>query len=241
MKLRFGLIGYGRMGRQVENVALQRGHVVSRKYDLDSPFLPDAKPDDVDVLIEFSHPDSVLNSIELALKYSIPIVVGATGWRHKIKEVERNVHEAEGSLFYAENFSVGMNIFYRIINAAATLCNRFEEYDPFVHELHHREKIDSPSGTALSLADIILKEIERKTEVLPHSASGKIKAEQLHVTSTRGGSTPGSHIVSFDSEADTIELKHAARNRSGFALGAVYAAEWLIGKKGVFCMDDLLS
>ena len=144
-------------------------------------------------------------------------------------------------LIYASNFSLGMNLFFKIVENAAGFFDKFEDFDPFIHEVHHKMKVDSPSGTALSLGKILLEKISRKSDILPGTSEGQISPEQLHVTSTRTGNVPGTHMVGFESEADSIELKHTARNRSGFAMGALYAAEWVIGKTGVFTMDDLMN
>jgi len=145
----------------------------------------------------------------------------------------------DSGLLYSSNFSLGMNYFFRIVRRAAELMNNANEYDVFVHETHHRQKLDSPSGTALSLARIVIDQIERKKEILTRPPDGKIKPEMLHVSSTRVGTVAGDHIVGFDSEADSIELRHVAKTRRGFALGALAAARWLHGRKGIYTMDDV--
>lgn len=145
----------------------------------------------------------------------------------------------DSGLLYSSNFSLGMNIFQRLVKRAAELFAKTAEYDPFIHEIHHRQKADSPSGTAITLANILLANIERKNRIYPHTAEGKIDPSALHVSSTRAGSVTGTHSVSFDSEADLIELRHVAKNRHGFALGALAAARWLRGRKGIYTMDDV--
>lgn len=241
MPLKLGLVGYGRMGKEVEKVAHARGHVVLQTYDVPHLLTPDAEVGDIDVFIEFTQPDVALANIEIALKLGKPIVVGTTGWHQHLSEVEDKVKRAGSGLIYASNFSIGMNIFFRLTEFAARLLDNFAEYDPFLHEAHHRGKLDSPSGTAVSLAQLVLANSSRKTELLTSPPAGKIQPHQLHVSSTRSGAIPGMHSVCFDSEADTIELKHTARNRSGFALGAVHAAEWIVGKQGLYSMADLLD
>ncbi|PYS32537.1 MAG: hypothetical protein DMG14_34300 [Acidobacteria bacterium] len=145
----------------------------------------------------------------------------------------------DSGLLYSANFSLGMNYFFRIVRRAAELMNRATEYDPYVHEIHHRQKVDSPSGTALRLAEILLEAIDRKKEILAKPPEGKIGPEMLHVSSTRAGVVAGTHTIGFDSEADSIELKHVAKTRRGFALGALTAARWLRGRKGIYTMDDV--
>jgi len=156
-------------------------------------------------------------------------------------KVEALVKKNDIGLIYASNFSLGVNIFFHLIRAAAQMMNRFSDYDAFIQEIHHKNKLDSPSGTALTMGQIVLKNLNRKKELLNETSHDKIRPEQLHVSSIRSGSVVGTHVLSFDSEADTIELKHTAKNRSGLALGALLAAEWIIGKKGLFTMNDLFQ
>jgi 4-hydroxy-tetrahydrodipicolinate reductase len=170
-----------------------------------------------------------------------PIVIGTTGWDQQKDEIKKLCEEANIGVIYASNFSIGMNIFFRMVKNAATLFNQFPDYDPFIQELHHRMKIDSPSGTALRLGEILLKGITRKNKILTNNPEAKIAENELHISSIRAGSQPGTHLVNFDSDFDTIELKHTVRNRSGFALGAIYAAEWLMGKEGFFNIQDMFT
>jgi 4-hydroxy-tetrahydrodipicolinate reductase len=192
---------------------------------------------DVDVCIDFSMPEAVLSNIRAALEAKRDIVVGTTGWYQHLPELKGEVKDS--GLLYSANYSLGMNYFFRIARHAAELMNRAPSYDLYVHEIHHREKIDSPSGSALRLAQILVEGIERKKEILTKPPEGKIRPDMLHVTSTRAGVVAGTHTIGFDSEADFIELTHVAKTRRGFALGALTAARWLHGRKGIFTMDDV--
>ena len=179
----------------------------------------------------------------------MPIVVGTTGWTSRIKEVEELVKQNDNALFYAGNFSIGVNMFYRIIENASRLMAQYDEYDSAIWEAHHNQKADSPSGTALDIAKYVMKANPKKTEIVVDAFHTQPKPNQLHVSSTRVGNVPGTHTVFFDSNADSIELTHRARNREGFALGAVRASEWLykgissgtLPKGRLYTMDDLLS
>ena len=234
--MRIALIGYGKMGKEIEAAALAAGDTIVQKFDVDRP-ADVASLSDADVCIEFSTPETVVGNIQLALKAQKDIVVGTTGWYDRLPELKTLV--AHSGLLYSANFSVGVNMYFRIVAAAAELMRNAKDYDPYIHELHHRQKADSPSGTALRLADILLKRIDRKKSIATQRMDGKIASDALHVTSTRVGTFAGTHTVGFDSEADLIEITHTARSRKGFALGALRAAHWLHGRKGVFTMDDV--
>ena len=242
------LIGYGKMGKEVERVARLRGHTVCaiigrveaaathKEIDSQGSCLKDA-----DVVIDFTVPASVIGSIRKVTAAKKNMVVGTTGWYDGMTEAKQLVGAAGTGFIYSSNFSVGVNVFYRIVEAAAKLINKVPEYDAFGYELHHNQKLDSPSGTAKSIAEILLKNISRKKQSQYEKLDRKINPEELHFASIRAGSIPGTHVVGFDSEADTIELKHTARSRAGFALGAVMAAEWVKGRKGFFTMNDFIS
>lgn len=242
--MNIALIGYGRMGREVERVAQERGIKIVRRFDVagtgDAVEITRETLKGVDVCIDFSSPESVVETITEIASLGKNLVVGTTGWYDRLDEVRQIVKKHGIGLLYASNFSLGVNIFMKIVMDSARLFQHHPAYDVAVSEVHHRGKSDAPSGTALSLGSVILKEFKRKSELLPETSHGKIKPSQLHVTSTRLGSVTGKHTVLFDSEADTIELTHTAKNRTGFALGAVVAAEWLKGKKGVYTMRDVL-
>ena len=183
----------------------------------------------------------LFRSIEAVINSGKDIVVGTTGWYDKLEDVKKLVKKNNVGLLYCPNFSLGVNLFYQIINTASHIFNKFDDYDMMISEIHHKNKVDSPSGTALSLAQLIVQNVKRKKEILKDTSKEKIKPEQLHVTSTRVGSVIGQHSVMFDSDADSIEITHTAKNRRGFALGALLAAEWIIGKKGVYTMKDVMS
>jgi 4-hydroxy-tetrahydrodipicolinate reductase len=239
--MRLGLIGHGKMGQEIEQLALQRQHTITQFYTEQSPIWTVKDLSDVDVLLDFSLPGAVQKNIEAAARAGINIIEGTTGWYDRLEDVKRLVVKSGIGFIYASNFSLGVNVFFKIAEYAGGLFNHFSDYDVFVHEIHHNQKIDSPSGTALSLGKILTHTVERKTEILTDRAAAQIAPQQLHVSSTRVGAVPGTHTVGFDSMADTIELTHRARNRLGFAMGALAAAEWIQGKQGFFTMDDLLK
>lgn len=241
MKLNIALLGTGRMGKEIEQLAPASGHQITARFDLESPLARTSPADNFDVLIDFTQPDAVPGNVELAAHHHKPLVIGTTGWHEHLPEVEKIVQGSAIGIIHAANFSIGMNLFLRVVAHAATLFDPFEAYDVFIHEMHHRGKADSPSGTALSLGKIVLDKIARKSDLLCSSTEKKISPEQVHLSATRAGTFPGTHVVGFDSAADTIELKHTARNRSGFAAGALVAAEWIMGKQGLFTMDDILD
>ena len=234
--MKIALIGYGKMGREVEAAAKAHGDTIQCVFDSKNPVTPEALQT-VDVCIEFTRPDAALASIRAAVEARKDIVVGTTGWLDQLPAIREKV--TDSALLYASNFSLGMNIFQRIVGRAAELMQNAPNYDPYIQEEHHRQKADSPSGTALTLGNILLDKIARKNHVLPGNASGKIDPEALQIVSLRAGWVTGTHTVGFDSEADLIELRHTAKNRHGFALGALIAARWVQGRKGVFTMDDV--
>ena len=239
--LRIALIGYGKMGKEVERAALDRGMEITARIDIDSPSLSIDEVRRADVAVHFAAPATVQKHVSELAKLRIPIVVGTTGWTKQAQEI-KSIVESEGiGLVYASNFSVGVNVMYRLLREAGSLFDRFSEYDISVHEIHHKDKLDAPSGTALSIADVLLNTIRRKKEVLSGSPEGKIRPEQLQITSGRYGGVVGLHRVTFDSMADSIEIVHTAKNRTGFALGAVVAAEWVKDKKGMFTFEDVLT
>ena len=246
--MKIALIGYGKMGKEVERVAKLRGHAVCAIIDKSDSAATHKLIDgsgsclkDADVVIDFTVPASVIGSIRKVTAANKNMVVGTTGWYDGITEAKQLVGQSGIGFIYSSNFSVGVNVFYRIVEAAAKLINKVPEYDAFGYELHHSQKLDSPSGTAKSIAELLVKNISRKKQVQYDKLDRKINPEELHFASIRSGFIPGTHVVGFDSEADTIELKHTARSRAGFALGAVMAAEWLKGRKGFFTMNDFIS
>jgi len=227
--MNIGIIGYGKMGRMIESMAGPE-MAVKAIFDQRPVFADDAatreRVADVDVLIDFSVPDTAVAHIETACALGVNLVMGTTGWLDQLDAVSQRV-EAHGiALVYASNFSLGVNLFYRVISQAAQLYSRFEAYDVFLHEAHHRFKLDAPSGTALTM------------KALLETAYGE---RPIDTACTRAGHIPGTHRIGFDSAADTIELVHTARSREGFARGALLAAQWVHNKKGCFAFDNVLD
>ena len=242
--MNIALIGHGKMGKEVEQVAKEKGLKVVFIFTEENNtgglgITPDSL-NGVDVCIDFSMPKSVLDNIESVAECGKSIVVGTTGWYDKLEQVKKLVKEKKIGFLYASNFSLGVNIFSQVVTDASRLFDKYSDYDVSIHEVHHKGKADSPSGTALSLGSAVLHSSKRKTEILHETSHGQIKPHQLHITSTRVGHVTGTHTVLFDSESDSIELVHRAKNRRGFALGAVVAAEWLKGKKGFYTMRDVI-
>jgi 4-hydroxy-tetrahydrodipicolinate reductase len=237
------LIGYGNMGKEVERVARERGISVVRTFDSEnirSLRITEESLRGVDVCIDFSTPQVVLENIAAVVECGMNMVVGTTGWYDEMEKVRALVKRNKTGFLYASNFSLGMNIFTQIVMDSARLFDRYPEYDAALHEIHHHAKADSPSGTALALGSVILKAIRRKQELMTGTLRERIAPHQLQISSARVGNVVGTHSVLFDSEADSIELTHTAKNRKGFALGAVIAAEWLKEKKGFFTMRDVI-
>jgi 4-hydroxy-tetrahydrodipicolinate reductase len=231
------------MGKILETTLRKRGHeIVSVTDPFESCGISSA-PEKADVLVEFTRPDTALLNIVLAASLGKPIVVGTTGWHEKLAEASAAVESGGASLLWAANFSLGVNLFYRIAAYAASVMDPFDEYDVAGYEVHHNKKADSPSGTAETLVKRVLSSMNRKKKVLWDSPREKMAPDTMHYASLRVGSVPGIHSLVFDSPADTIEISHSARNREGLAAGAVLAAEWLVAEKrrGVFTMDDVLK
>jgi len=234
------------MGRIVEESALKKGHTIKAIIDptAEGATHKEINSDSlngVDVAIEFSVPEIAIRNIELVAKEGVNLVMATTGWYGQIEKVRKIVKNSGIGFIYASNFSIGVNIFYGIVEAAARRINLIDSYDVFGYELHHNRKQDSPSGTAKSIGEILLSSIDRKKKIVEDKLDRKIKDNEIHFASVRGGDIPGTHVVGFDSTADTIELKHTARNRDGFALGSVLAGEWLNGKKGFFEIQDFMN
>lgn len=242
--MNIALIGYGKMGKEVERVAEERGinviAILSRKNNTRGVGITHDSLKGVDICIDFSVPDSVLDNIKAVAECGKNIVVGTTGWYEKLELVKTLANETKIGVLYASNFSLGLNIFSQIVMDASRLFERYADYDVAINEAHHKGKADSPSGTALSLGAVVLQQMSRKTEILHETSHGQIRPHQLHITSTRAGNIIGTHSVLFDSECDSIELVHTAKSRRGFALGAVVAAQWLKGKQGFYTMRDVI-
>ena len=239
--MRLGLIGYGKMGKEVERLAIERGWTIAARADLTLPPCPLDAMKNADVAIHFASAKTLLSDLQRWAELKKNVVIGTTGWNDQLGRVQTLAEQNGIGILYAANFSLGVNIFYRLLHTAAGLFDHLTEYDVSVHEIHHKDKIDSPSGTALQIADILLQAIHRKTEVLAETSHTKIRPDQLHVTSSRVGAVIGQHSVLFDSAADSIELRHTAKNRTGMALGALLAAEWIQNKKGVFTITQMME
>ena len=237
--LRILLIGYGKMGRTIEMLAKERGHeVVAAISDRQMDLSHICKAYQPNIAFEFTSPSSAPGNLKLLLEAGIPIVCGSTGWLDNWKEVEALVHSAGGSLFYASNYSLGMNLMFKWAEVAGQFLNSLPEYEVDIEEIHHTEKRDIPSGTAITLAEILLAQLSRKTnwELSPNPAK-----DAIGITAIREPDVPGTHTVTFTSVVDTLQMTHTAHSRNGFALGAIRAGEWLMGKKGVFSMEDFLE
>ena len=234
------LIGYGKMGKTIAALAAQRGHEIAGIVDLHASQLniTDFTPATVDVAIEFTHPDSAFVNVTACLRQGLPVVCGSTGWLHHFDEAQELTKELGGSLFYASNYSVGVNLFFHFNEYIAAKMSQFGGYDVAVREIHHTHKIDQPSGTAITAAEGILRHFPAKTTW--RNAPAETPTE-LAIISERAGEVVGTHIVTYTSAVDTLELMHEAHSREGFALGALLAAEWLPGRQGVFGMKELLG
>jgi 4-hydroxy-tetrahydrodipicolinate reductase len=230
------LLGYGKMGKAVEQVALNRGHHIAGR--ITSRNRHNLSRDSADVAIEFSSPEAAVENITWCLQNNLPVVCGTTGWLGKIAVIEKMTRDCNGSFFYASNFSVGVNIFFKVNEYLARLVAGNSTYQAHIEETHHTEKKDAPSGTAITLAEEILKHHNSKTRWVNHPTANPA---ELVIRSYRIPNIPGTHVVRYESALDTLEIKHIANSREGFAMGAVAVAEWLPSKKGVFTMDDFLQ
>lgn len=232
--MKIALLGYGRMGKEIEKIAISRGHeIVIKKDQGDVVDITSA-----DVAIDFSVPTAAFDNISLCLKNGVPVVSGTTGWLEKYDEAVALCNQNKGGFIYASNFSLGVNIFFEINKKLAKMMDNVSDYSTTIEEIHHTKKLDAPSGTAITLAEGIIDNSEKTSWEL----NGDIQDETIiPITAKRIPDVPGTHTISYDSEVDRIEIKHTAHSRKGFALGAVIAAEWIIGKTGVFSMKDVLN
>lgn len=244
--MKLAILGYGKMGRIIEQFAIERGHEIVLKVNADNlTDLSIANLKNAEVAIDFSTPDSVLRNIEICFDAGVAIVVGTTGWYGRLQEIKDQCLEGNNTLLYGSNFSIGVNVFLHVNKILAQMMNRYAQYEVQVEEIHHTEKLDSPSGTAMSIAEGILDRLDRKNEwvnELVGSGTELItKPDQLLIESHRIEEVPGTHTVIYSSEVDEIEFKHKAHSRAGFALGAVLAAEWLHDKTGFFNITDMFD
>lgn len=226
-------MGYGRMGKAIEKIALDRGHEIVIRKDVE-PL--DADLSLADVAIDFSHPTAAFDNIVQCIDAGVPVVSGTTGWLDRYEEARTYCIAKEGAFLYASNFSIGVNLFFNLNGYLARMMSKLKDYEVSMEEVHHIHKLDAPSGTAITLAQEILRNSEKSNWSID-----KASDEDLLINVKRQGEVPGTHTVRYDSEVDSIEIRHTAHSRTGFALGAVVAAEWLRDKKGVFEMSDVLD
>lgn len=240
--MKLALVGMGQMGQAVADLAAQRDHDVVATFDSTKPLLKAdaAALHGADVVIDFSQPDVALDHIHRYCTWRQPAVIGTTGWYDELASVEEWVEAHDATLLYAANFSMGVALLQRALTGMLPLLDRLPDYDAYLHETHHRRKIDSPSGTAYMLAEQVVDELTRKTHIETETQHERIDPMALHVSSTRAGDVFGVHTVGFDSPFDHLTLTHRAKNRSGFAFGALRAAEWMPGRQGLFTLDDVL-
>ncbi|MCF8302104.1 MAG: 4-hydroxy-tetrahydrodipicolinate reductase [Bacteroidales bacterium] len=236
--MKIAVLGYGRMGKEIEKAALDRGHEIALIIDDEDDW--NEKQEGLaqcDAAIDFSRPDAVVTNIYRCFEKNVPVIVGTTAWNDRLKEVKEHCRNKDQTLFVASNFSIGVNILFELNKQLAGLMDKYAEYEPVITETHHIHKIDAPSGTAITLANEMIKQLARKSEW------NKEKSEhpgQVAVKSIREDEIPGTHRITYDSAVDSVEIKHEAKNRKGFARGAVVAAEWVKEKKGFFEMKDML-
>ncbi|MEP3209443.1 MAG: 4-hydroxy-tetrahydrodipicolinate reductase [Maribacter sp.] len=231
--MNIALFGYGKMGKMIEQVAQQRGHAIVAKVDVDTKNIDFSS---MDVAIDFSMPNAAFGNISSCIENGIPVISGTTGWLRDYDKAVNLCKEKNGAFIYASNFSLGVNVFFELNSYLATMMKNLEQYQVSMEEIHHTQKLDAPSGTAISLAEGIVKQTNYKGWSLNQESENEIA-----IASKRIGNTPGTHTVVYDSHVDSIEIKHTAHNREGFAQGAVIAAEWLVGKTGIFSMKDVLG
>jgi 4-hydroxy-tetrahydrodipicolinate reductase len=246
--MKIALLGYGKMGKAIEKVALAKGHSIVYKVSMENAydFMP-ISLENVDVAIDFSMPDAAVENIQKCFEAKVPIVVGTTGWYEQFDSIKARCLTEGQSMVYSTNYSIGVNIFYKLNKILAKMMAQLEEYDVMIEEIHHTEKKDHPSGTALTLANHILAESNIKKSykgrLLYHEniPSQSLKPDELLIESKRIADVTGDHFVKYESVIDGIEIRHMAKSRYGFAKGAIMAAEWIIGKKGIYTMEDILA
>ncbi|MEM6726364.1 MAG: 4-hydroxy-tetrahydrodipicolinate reductase [Bacteroidota bacterium] len=237
--MQIALIGYGKMGKTIEKLALEAGHQIMLKIDQDNPQdLLNGRLVKADVAIEFTRPESAFENLKACIEQGVPVVSGTTGWLNKRPELEALVAQHQGAFFYASNFSIGVNIFFKINQVLGRLANQYPEYQVSMEEIHHTEKLDAPSGTAITLANGLIQELDHKSAWVNQAEHEK---HQIPILSKRLPKVPGTHRVRIQSDIDKIEISHEAFSRAGFAKGALRASEWIVGKKGIFGMNDLLG
>ena len=232
--MNIALFGYGKMGKTIERIAISRGHNIVAKIDIDSADYDISK---ADVAIDFSVPTEAFNNINICFKKGIPIISGTTGWLKNYDKALENCKKYNGAFIYASNYSLGVNLFFELNNQLAKMMRNFNDYNINIEETHHTQKLDAPSGTAITLAEGIIANSDKENWSLDVTENQKT----IPIVARRIENVPGTHIVNYTSAVDEIEIKHTAKNRDGFALGAIIAAEWIKDKKGVFTMKDVLG
>jgi 4-hydroxy-tetrahydrodipicolinate reductase len=237
--MKIALVGYGKMGKTIERIAIERGHTISHRIDLNNAAtLADITPDTTDVAIEFTSPESALANLRTLTDNCVPTVCGSTGWLEAYDEIKDSVLDRGGAFIYASNYSIGVNVTFAVNQYLARLMSKHPSYKAHVHEVHHTSKVDAPSGTAITLAEGI---IDNNDQVSSWTKGPSDDAGTVPITSDRIDPAPGTHDINYVSDIDTISLTHTAHSRQGFALGAVMAAEYLHSKTGVYTMQDVLS
>ncbi|MGB8191787.1 MAG: 4-hydroxy-tetrahydrodipicolinate reductase [Chitinophagaceae bacterium] len=237
--MRIALVGYGKMGKAIEEIALGKGHEIVSKITVDNlEDFTEGNLKKADVAIEFTHPGSAFENVSKCLQWGLPVVCGTTGWAQQYEEAKKICAETNGALLVASNFSIGVNIFFEVNRQLAALMASQPDYEVTMEEIHHTEKKDAPSGTAITLAEQILEKITRKKKWVNHLSDN---ADELEIISERIDPAPGTHKIKYQSSIDDIEIIHTAHSRKGFAAGALLAAEFIAGKKGVFSMKDVLG
>ena len=237
--LKIALLGYGKMGQAIEEIALQKGYSIVLKVGIEN--LEDLTSENIqkaDVAIEFSNPESAVKNILFCLENNVPVLSGTTGWLKNLSMIENKCREHSGTFLYASNYSIGVNIFFELNKKLASLMKQHTEYNVVMEEVHHTQKLDAPSGTAITLAQQIIDSLPAKNSWVNDTQNNP---SELSIISKRIDSVPGTHTVTYTSKIDDIEIKHTAHNRVGFAAGAIAAAEFLKGKKGIFSMKDVLG
>lgn len=233
--MKIALLGYGKMGKAIEAIALQKGHTIPLKTNGNDPIILK----NIDVAIDFSLPTVAVHNITTCFEAGIPVVSGTTGWLKEYDAVTAACLQKNGAFLYASNFSIGVNIFFEVNRRLAQLMQGHTQYKSDIKEIHHTQKLDAPSGTAITLAQDMLAHSEKQDwELVGQGAAGE---RNIGITSEREGEVPGTHIINYHSDIDSIQISHVAHSRAGFAQGALLAAEWLAGKKGVFTMKDVLN
>ena len=240
--MKIAIIGYGAMGREIEKQAKKLSFQVTKIIDLNTQQqISNTQFDEDEVAIEFSTPDSVMSNLESLIKKKVNVVCGTTGWYENKQHIQNLISENNVGFIHATNYAIGTHIFWKTIKCLAKYINKFNEYDVLMNEIHHKNKLDSPSGTAITTAEILIQNINRKNRFNAEKIIGKVKDDEIHLSSTRGGYVIGEHKVMCDSQHDTIEVSPSGKSRASYAIGAIRSAQWLYKKKGFFSINDYID